>query len=202
MNIELFPHNELAYKKLVEYLKNHQLASIDHATGTGKSFIILKYLYENRNKRILYLSPTYAINNQLVNNHMDDLGISLDDFNCFDTMIYRNILKLDMDALIQKYDIIIPDEYHRCGAKKCIIKILQLKNLLLTKYPDKKLIGLTATNIRYLDNSKDMNKIIFDGNVASKLSLADAILQGILPIFEYIISYDSVLFDLKMLKNS
>lgn len=202
MNIELFPHNELAYKKLVEYLKNHQLASIDYATGTGKSFIILKYLYENRNKRILYLSPTYAINNQLINDYMNDLGISLDDFNCFDTMIYRNILKLDMDELAKKYDIIILDENHRCGAEKCIIKILKLKELILKKYHDKNLIGLTVTNIRYLDNEKDMNQIIFDGNVASRLTLADVILQGILPIFEYIISYDSVLFDLKMLKNS
>lgn len=201
MEIELFPHNELAHKKLVEYLVDHQFASIAHATGTGKSFILLKYMYENRDKRILYLSPTYAINEQLVNNHMKDLGISIDNFKCLDTMIYRNILKLDMDALAQKYDIIILDEYHRCGAEKSMIKILKLKDLLLTKYPDKKLIGLTATNIRYLDNSKDMNKIIFDGNVASKLSLADAILQGILPIFEYVISYDDVLIDLELINK-
>ena len=44
-DIKLFPHNEVAYKKLVASLDEYPLSFIEHATGTGKSFIILKYLY-------------------------------------------------------------------------------------------------------------------------------------------------------------
>ena len=38
----LLPHNEEAYQKLVLGLKDKQFVSINHATGTGKSFIVLK----------------------------------------------------------------------------------------------------------------------------------------------------------------
>ena len=62
IKIKLFKHNELAYQKLENFLETEQMGSIDHATGTGKSFIALKYLYNHRNKKntifisnILYL---------------------------------------------------------------------------------------------------------------------------------------------------
>ena len=107
MEIELFEHNEKAFQKLKTFLKNNILASVDHATGTGKSFIALKYLYENRDKRILYLTPTYAIYDQLFDVHMKKLGIKKSDFKKFDNIIYPNILKLDMEEIAKNYDIII-----------------------------------------------------------------------------------------------
>ena len=64
--VSLFEHNEKAYKKLNKTLANKKCATINHATGTGKSFIALKYLYENRNKKYLYLAPTYEILDQLM----------------------------------------------------------------------------------------------------------------------------------------
>ena len=124
--VVLLPHNEKAYTKLVACLENNQMAAINHATGTGKSFIILKYLYENRDKRILYMAPTYEILDQLKEEHSEDLGIKSADFKCFDTMIYLGLLNKNMEKLAEKYDIIILDEYHRCGSKKCGVKINQL----------------------------------------------------------------------------
>ena len=123
MAISLFPHNELAYEKLVDKLRDNQRVTINHATGTGKSFIALKYMYENKDKKILYLTPTYPIYNQLIGPHMKDLGIDYKDFSCLDNIIYQNLLKMDMKELAQKYDIIIFDEYHRCGAKEWNKKI-------------------------------------------------------------------------------
>ena len=116
MEIKLFEHNEKAYQKLINYFQNNQMASINHATGTGKSFITLKYLYNNRNKRILYLTPTYYIYNQLKDQHMPKLEIKFDEFKKLDNMIYTNLIKNDMEEIAKEYDIIILDEYHRCGA--------------------------------------------------------------------------------------
>lgn len=48
--------------------------------------------------------------------------------------------------------------------------------IIKEKYPNKKVIGTTATEIRYLDNEKNMNDILFDGVCASELSLSDSIL--------------------------
>lgn len=183
--IKLLPHNEVAYERLVNCLEFNQMVAINHATGTGKSFIILKYLYKNKDKRILYLAPTYQIIDQLLENHTDELGINVNEFNRLDTSIYSNLLEKDMQKLASEYDIIILDEYHRCGALKWGEKVNELLEILKNNYPDKKVIGTTATEIRFLDDEKNMNNILFDGVCASRLTLVDAILQGILPVPVY-----------------
>lgn len=184
--IELFEHNEIAYEKLSQLLSTSQMGTINHATGTGKSFIALKYLYDNRDKKILYLSPTYPIFTQLVKTHMKKLNIDINDFHTFDHMIYRSLLGIDMKKLAENYDIIVLDEYHRCGAKEWGKKVVELLEIIKKKYPDHKVIGLTATEKRYLDNERDMNQELFDGSCASTLTLADAIIRGILPSPVYI----------------
>ena len=192
--IDLLPHNEEAFIKLKKCLENNQLVAVNHATGTGKSFIILKYLYENKGKRILFLSPSYPINDQLMQEHTKELGIDVKEFSKIDTLIYRSLLKMDMDELASNYDIIVLDEYHRCGAKKWGIKVNQLLECVKKKHPETKVIGTTATEIRYLDNERNMNNILFDGVCASTLTLADAMLREILPVPIYVNS----LVDLSM----
>lgn len=201
MEIELFEHNEKAFRKLKTFLNNNILASVDHATGTGKSFIALKYLYENRDKRILYLTPTYAIYDQLFDVHMKKLGIKKSDFEKFDNIIYPNLLKYDMEEIAKNYDLIIFDEYHRCGAKKWGKKIKELKQNIIDKYPEKRIIGLTATNIRYLDKERNMNTELFDGNCVSRLTLDEAMLNGLLPSPTYINTYTSCDSDIEKLRK-
>lgn len=184
--IDLLPHNEEAFTKLKKCLENNQLVAVNHATGTGKSFIILKYLYENKGKRILFLSPSYPINDQLMQEHTKELSIDVKEFSKIDTLIYRSLLKMDMDELASNYDIIVLDEYHRCGAKKWGIKVNQLLECVKQKHPETKVIGTTATEIRYLDNERNMNNILFDGVCASTLTLADAMLREILPVPIYV----------------
>ena len=182
--VTLFEHNEIAYTKLCEALKTNRCATINHATGTGKSFIALKYLYNNRDKKYLYLAPTYPIIEQLKQS-AKKIGINPKDLN-IDTMIYRNLLEMDMDKLYEKYDGIIFDEYHRVGAFKTYKKIKELKYKLVNSNDDKKFIGLTATPIRYLDNERNMTKEVFDNVVASTLPLSDAMIDGLLPVPYYI----------------
>ena len=43
-----------------------------------------------------------------------------------------------------------------------------------------KLLGLSATHIRYLDNQHDMTEELFDRNIASYMTLGEAIVRGIL----------------------
>ncbi|MFR5880821.1 MAG: hypothetical protein ACLUEQ_08455 [Cloacibacillus evryensis] len=39
-------------------------------------------------------------------------------------------------------------------------------------------LGLSATNIRYLDNQRDMADELFDGNIASEMTLGEAVVRG------------------------
>ncbi len=186
MALKLFEHNEEGYKCLTEMLKDNKCAVINHATGTGKSFIVLKYLAEHADKKAIFLAPTYQILDQLVERDTKILGLNSEDLNV-DTMIYRTLLKFDMKELFSKYDVFIFDEYHRTGAEKTNQKLKELKKLL-DKNNDKKFIGLTATPIRYLDNARNMTTELFDGNVASTKTLVEAIIEGLLPAPTYITS--------------
>ena len=92
MEIKLLKHNEEAYLKILDFVKEHKKVAINHATGTGKSFIMAKYLYNNKDKRILYLAPTYQILDQFKEEHINELGISLDDFFKIDFKTYISIM--------------------------------------------------------------------------------------------------------------
>jgi len=177
--IILFEHNEIGYNKLVDTLKDNACATVNHATGTGKSFIALKYLYKNRDKKYLYLAPTYHILNQLIERDAKTLGIDKEELNV-DTAIYGTLLKMDMRELYEKYDGFILDEYHRGGSMEVYKKLSELKSYI-SQGKSKKFIGLTATPIRYLDNERNMTEELFDGVVASEIQLADAIIDGLLP---------------------
>ena len=59
---------------------------------------------------------------------------------------------------------------------------------LWAKHPDARVLGLSATNIRYLDNQRDMAWELFGGNIASELTLGEAVATGILPAPKYVLS--------------
>lgn len=140
IDVTLLPHNEEAYQKLIEGLKDKQFVSINHATGTGKSFIMLKYLLNNRDKRILYLAPNYAILDQLVNEHIEELGLDKKAFKKLDMMIYSSLLRKNVKEMADNYDIVILDEYHRCGAEQWGEKIDELIGTIRDKGMDTKVI--------------------------------------------------------------
>ena len=201
IDVTLLPHNEEAYQKLIEGLKDKQFVSINHATGTGKSFIMLKYLLNNRDKRILYLAPNYAILDQLVNEHIEELGLDKNAFKKLDMMIYSSLLRKNVKEMADNYDIVILDEYHRCGAEQWGEKIDELIGTIRDKGMDTKVIGTTATEIRYLDNKKNMNEILFDGNCVSRLSLSEAIIREILPVPVYVNASYELMNKLTIVEN-
>ena len=77
---------------------------------------------------------------------------------------------------------IILDEFHRCGAENWGKSV----RALMDAYPEAKVLGLSATNIRYLDSRRDMAGELFDGRVASRMETAEAMAAGILPAPVYI----------------
>lgn len=68
-------------------------------------------------------------------------------------------------------------------------------------YPEAKRLGLSATNIRYLDNQRNMAVEIFEGNIASEMTLGEAIIRGILPEPKYVIAMYSYKKELDQLKK-
>ena len=52
--------------------------------------------------------------------------------------------------------------------------------------PKAKLLGLTTTNIRYLNNNCGMAEELFDGHIAIDVTLGEAVVRSILPIPKYV----------------
>lgn len=201
MALELFRHNEEAYKAVVSMLAERNKAAVVHPTGTGKSFIGFKLCYDNSDKIICWLSPSrYIYQTQLENLKEASGGYEPQNVKFY---TYAKLMLLSDENFSEiKPDYIILDEFHRCGAEYWGMGVQKL----LEMYPDTPLLGLSATAIRYLDNQRDMTDELFDGNIASEMTLGDAIVRGILDPPKYILSIFSYQKDLdeyeKRVKNA
>ncbi len=192
MSISLFKHNSTAYENVIAMLSDCQKAAIIHPTGTGKSFIGFKLCEDNPDKRICWLSPSeYIFKTQIENIKKAEPLFNKDNI----TFITYAKLMLMSDAELEavRPDYIILDEFHRCGAAewgKGVERLLDMYN----KTP---ILGLSATAIRYLDNQRNMADELFDGNIASEITLGEAIVRGILNPPKYVISVFSYHQDLE-----
>lgn len=183
MAIELYAHNRDAYEAVKAMLYDKGKAAVVHPTGTGKSFIGFKLCEENQEKQICWLSPSeYIFETQLENLKAASDGYEPENI-CFFT--YAKLMQMYASELEQiRPDYIILDEFHRCGAQMWGAGV----KALLDCYPDVPVLGLSATNIRYLDNQRDMAQELFGGNIASEMSLGEAIVRGILNPPKYVLS--------------
>lgn len=178
--MQLYDHNLKAYEQMKEKFKSSHKAAIIHPTGTGKMYIFLKWLLDNPQEKFLFLAPTSAIMYQL-NYTIEENGYHISDFPNLSCALYCQLLNWDKEEFNAKYDNIVLDEFHRAGAPKWG----QAIDILLQNHSDSKVLGLSATPTRYSDH-KNMVDILFEGNVASEITLAEAMARGILPLPIYI----------------
>ena len=182
MSVELFAHNRKAYDSAVSMLAETGKAAVIHPTGTGKSFIGFKLCAEHASQRVCWLSPSEYIFRTQVENLAAAGGKAPGNI-VFIT--YARLARMEEEEL---RDIcpayIILDEFHRCGAEMWGAGVARL----LSCCPDAAVLGLSATSIRYLDNQRDMAAELFEGNVASEMTLGEAIVRGILAAPKYVVS--------------
>ncbi len=191
MSIDLFEHNKKAYDAAIDMIERKGKAVIVHPTGTGKSFIGFKYVEDNKDKRIVWLTPSEHIVRTQLENIKRECG------NSFDNIIFITYARLMMMTLEEKKslkpDAIIMDEFHRGGASCWGGGIADLISL----FPKCPMLGLSATHIRYLDNQRDMASELFDGNIASEMTLGEAIARNILLPPKYVLSVYAYQNDIK-----
>ena len=182
--LRLFEHNEKAYRAAVRMMEQYGKAAIVHPTGTGKSYIAFKLIEDNPEKVVIWLSPSeYILKTQLESLKRNDPDFPLANVHFYTYAKLMCCTQAQLDEIAaQKPAYIIFDEFHRAGAEcwgESTVALLKL-------CPDAKLLGLTATNIRYLDNNRDMAEELFNSRVASNMTLGEAVVRGILPAPKYV----------------
>ncbi len=185
--MSLYPHNQQAYNAACAMLADTGKACIIHPTGTGKSFIAFKYAEDHPDEHILWLSPSeYIFRTQLENLRKANLNSQLSTLNSFNNisfLTYQKLCRLPLEDLAQiRADAIILDEFHRSAAPVWYRSV----RALLDNNPQAKLLGLTATPVRFLDKQLDTSELLFDSCIASQMLLGEAIVRGILGTPTYV----------------
>lgn len=164
----LYAHNQEAYEAISKCFETEQRAAVVHATGTGKSYIIARTAEDF--KRVLVIAP-----NHFVLNETQKVCPKGTEFRTYASVMYD-------EAVAYDYELIVLDEFHRSGAEKWGEGVRKL----LDACPDAKILGTSATHIRYLDGQRNMADELFDGHIVSHIGLKDAIDREILPNPTYV----------------
>ncbi len=172
MRTHLYAHNKIAYQKVCAALEASNRTCVVHPTGTGKSYLIAA-VSENY-KRVLILGPNTFVLDQVhqVLRWRDEQG----------DIKYMTYTMLNFHGAEGEYDLICLDEFHRAGATEWGEAVIEL----LDQQTGAKVFGTTATPIRHLDGERNMAEEIFHRNIASEITLGEAMSHNILPIPTYV----------------
>lgn len=181
MPVQLFEHNQRAYAAVEAMLSSTHKAAVIHPTGTGKSYIAFRLIETHPECKFLWLSPSeYIFKTQTESLRQCSPEVTLENVSF---LTYAKLMLFSPAQIgAMEADYIILDEFHRCGAERWGAGVQGL----IHAHPSAYLLGLSATNIRYLDNQRDIAQEIFDGNVASEMTLGECIVRGILPKPKYV----------------
>lgn len=180
--MQSYAYNEKTANNAIKMLLSKHECAVIQATGTGKSYIamaIIERLFLS--KKILYVVPRTAI---------------ADSIKLYEEWKYPNVVFKTYSAIIRdhdKYDVVILDELHRAGAPvwQNAVKVL--------KSSAEYILGLTATPERYLDGRRNMAIELFGDNIVYGPDLTQALAQGILPLFQYIVILTDVVEYVEMI---
>lgn len=172
MRLKLKNYNESAYKKVMAAFERYRMTCVCHPTGTGKSYIIATVA--EHFQKILVLAPNSFVLRQQAKLLKWHQGVTYQNF---------QYLHLHPEIANEGYDLIVIDEFHRAGAPEWMEDVKSL----IESLPEAKVLGTSATPIRYLDKERNMADEMFDGHVASAISITEAwTIYSALPIPRYV----------------
>ena len=140
--LKLEKHQQKAYENVERLFDENGRAAVIFPTGCGKSFVVLKYIIEHPDDRILFLSPRNAIKEQMYEYIVRYIGgdfrpieeikaesgsvkqVAQQYIPNIECMLYQTIMGLgekdSIDEVIEKLkpDLIVVDEMHHLKTRK------------------------------------------------------------------------------------
>ena len=193
----LYDHNIESYEKIVESFKKENIVGIVHATGTGKSYNALQLTLDNKDKKIIYITPSNGIIEHLKKIINDNPNLDIEkDFPNLEFRTYQSLINLSKEELSSlQCELLILDEFHHIGAPVWGSRI----NTLIETHENIKVLGMTAYTIRDRNTpyerdmaNPDTNEL-FSNKIVSRYDLCDAMLDGLLPKPIYKTAYTNLL---------
>ena len=169
-HVELYPHNEAAYRAVIKGFGQHRIGAVVQATGTGKSYLLARYIADHAEERILVLAPNITILNEIrkaVGFHAPHVC-----YRTFQSLIYRR-----ENQVVIKTDHILIDEFHHFGAEIWGGALREV----IENNPQAHVLGTSATPVRP-EGMIDTVDLYFEGNLFYELTLPQAWYYHILPV--------------------
>lgn len=169
-HIELFPHNEAAYRAIRKGFETQRIGAVVQATGTGKSFLLARYIADHASDRLLIVAPNVTILGEIRQAVNADLPSVR--YCTFQALVLAREKGIRFEV-----DHVLVDEFHHVGAEvwgKALREIIEAN-------PAAKVLGTSATPIRP-EGMLDTVEIYFEGNLFHELTLPQAWYYGILPV--------------------
>ena len=173
--VELFKHNKTTYENITRVFETSNKCATVQPTGSGKSFLIFKLAQDNSDKTVVVFEPNKQIIGR-VSEQMKEYGIENVKFFTYQKL---NSQHKRGEISIENADYICLDELHRIKAKQWEQAVIAIQE----KFPDAKVLGLTATPER-MDGQNIVD--YFGAELACNITLGDAIVNKILPCPTYI----------------
>lgn len=169
-HIELFPHNEAAYRAIEAGFRKHRIGTVVQATGTGKSYLIAKYIVSHAADSILVIAPNVTILDEIKR----AIGIELPYiiYKTFQALVHSRGNGTPIQA-----DHILIDEFHHFGAEVWGEAVREV----IEQNPKAYVLGTSATPVRP-EGMIDTVDVYFEGNLFYELSLPMAWHYKILPV--------------------
>ena len=229
-NINLRDYQQLAVDRTNEIFETKNFAGVVLPTGAGKSFIAITEMLKYKDQNIIYYAPNKEILRQLQKHILkyvlnitvipesqetyylehsdripegyvfqsdieDIISIAFPQLNMY---CYQGLTTKEEEFFeARNAGLIILDEVHRTGAQKWNEKI----KILVRNNPNAKILGITATPIRDVDNQNMVEKLAeFSGTyteeeikkkkyMAAEMYLVDAMQEGIV-VTPNIVTFD------------
>ena len=117
MAVELYPHNQNTYEKMTEKFKSSDRVGVVQPTGTGKSFLFLKWIEDHPQDSFAVLSPSNEIFTQL--QEYAEASRNPGMLDCVQMISYQSLLRMTDEEIqgVQASKIVL-DEFHRTGAEQ------------------------------------------------------------------------------------
>ena len=181
----LYEHNINSYEKVKKAYEEKNIASIVHATGTGKSFNALQLALDNKDKKIIYVVPSNSIIEHIKEILNENPNIDLErDFPNLEFRTYQSFVNMSKEELENlDVDLLILDEFHHLGAPVWGERI----NRIVEAHPNLQIFGMTAYTVRdrgtpyERDMANPETNELFSNKVVSRYDLCDAMIDGVLP---------------------
>lgn len=185
-DVGLYPHNMIIYGKIKQaYNSGETVVGDVQATGTGKSFIGLQLVLDNKSKKTIWVVPSNAIIEHI--EHIINNNPTLDrnrDFPNLQIITYTSLVNKSRKELADlDVDILILDEFHHIGAPIWGARI----NTIIETHPELKIFGISAYTVRDRGSNYERDMAnpeggeLFSGKVVNYYDKCDAIIDGVLP---------------------